>query len=63
MPDCSGTDLLRFLIEEHALKQTDLAEIGSQRVVSEILSGKRELNVRQTRLLAKRFHVSPVVFI
>jgi HTH-type transcriptional regulator/antitoxin HigA len=32
-------------------------------VVSEILNGKRELNVRQIRALAKRFHVSPAVFI
>ncbi|MBM4425148.1 MAG: transcriptional regulator [Chloroflexi bacterium] len=63
MPDCSGADMLRFFIEEHAIKQTDLSDIGSQGVVSEILSGKRELNVRQIRLLAKRFHVSPAVFI
>jgi len=27
-------------MEEHALKQSDLSEIGSQGVVSEILSGK-----------------------
>jgi HTH-type transcriptional regulator/antitoxin HigA len=34
-------------MEQHGLKQTDLREIGSQGVVSEILSGKRDLNVRQ----------------
>jgi len=39
-----------------------LPEVGSQGVVSEVLSGKRELNVRQIRALAKRFHVSPAVF-
>jgi len=27
------------------------------------LCGKRELNVRQIRVLAKKFHVSPAVFI
>jgi HTH-type transcriptional regulator/antitoxin HigA len=32
-------------------------------VVSEILSGKRELNTRQIRALAQRFHVSPAIFI
>jgi len=32
-------------------------------VVSEILNGKRELNTRQIRLLAKRFNVSAAVFI
>jgi HTH-type transcriptional regulator/antitoxin HigA len=32
-------------------------------VVSEILSGKRQLNVRQIKLLGERFKVSPSVFI
>ena len=45
-----------------ALKQSDLPEIGSQGVVSEILSGKRELNVRQITQLATRFGVSPTLF-
>jgi HTH-type transcriptional regulator / antitoxin HigA len=63
MPECSGVDVLRFLMEEHSLTQSDLPEIGSQGVVSDILRGKRELNVRQIRALAKRFHVSPAVFI
>ena len=62
MPDCSGADMLRFFMDEHNLKQSDLAEIGSQGVVSEILNGKRELNTRQIRLLAQRFNVSPAVF-
>ena len=63
IPECSGVDVLRFLMEEHDLTQSDLPEIGSQGVVSEILRGKRELNVRQIRALVKRFHVSPGVFI
>ena len=63
IPECSGVDVLRFLMEEHGLTQSDLLEIGSQGVVSEILRGKRELNIRQVRALAKRFHVSPAVFI
>ncbi len=63
LPEASGVEVLRFLMEEHALTQSDLTEIGSQGVVSEILSGKRELNVRQIRELAERFHVSPAVFL
>jgi HTH-type transcriptional regulator / antitoxin HigA len=63
MPECSGADVLRFLMDEHGLTQSNLPEIGSQGVVSEILRGKRELNIRQIRTLAKRFHVSPAVFI
>lgn len=56
-------DTLNTLMEEHGLKQSDLSEIGSQGVVSEILSGKRQLNVRQIKMLSNRFHVSPAVFI
>lgn len=63
MPGVNGTEMLRFFIEEHGLKQADLPEIGSQGVVSEILNGKRELNIRQIRALSKRFHVSPAVFL
>jgi HTH-type transcriptional regulator / antitoxin HigA len=62
MPENSGVEVLRYLMEEHQLVQSNLAEVGSQGVVSEVLSGKRELNVRQIRELAKRFHVSPDVF-
>ena len=56
-------DTLNALMAEHGLKQSDLSEIGSQGVVSEILSGKRQLNVRQIKMLSTRFKVSPAVFI
>jgi len=56
-------DALNALLAEHGLKQSDLSEIGTQGVVSEILSGKRQLNVRQIKMLSKRFKVSPAVFI
>jgi len=55
--------VLKFLLEEHGLKQSDLSEIGSQGVVSEILNGKRQLNLRQVVILSKMFSVSPSVFI
>ena len=63
IPECSGSDILQLLMDEHGLTQSDLPEVGSQGVVSEVLHGRRELNVRQIRALAKRFHVSPAVFI
>ena len=56
-------EVLKTLMEEHGLKQSDLSELGSQGVVSEIISGKRQLNVRQIKLLSKRFKVSPTVFV
>jgi HTH-type transcriptional regulator / antitoxin HigA len=63
LPDCNGIDALIYLMEEHSLSQSDLPEIGSQGVVSEILNGKRKLNVRQIQALAKRFKVSPATFL
>lgn len=64
IPEIEGNpiDTFKTLIEEHGLKQSELPEIGSQGVISEILSGKRQLNVGQIKLLSKRFNVSPVVF-
>lgn len=62
MPRATGRDVLSYLMEEHGLTQSDLPEVGSQGVVSEILHGKRQLNVRQIRALADRFGVSPAVF-
>ena len=62
IPPASGIDALAYLMDEHGLNQADLSEIGSQGVVSEILRGKRQLNVRQIQALSHRFNVSPAVF-
>ena len=65
VPELSGDPIhtLKTLMKEHGLKQSDMKEIGSQGVVSEVLSGKRSLNSRQIKALSKRFAVSPAVFI
>lgn len=63
LPEATGVQALRFLMEQYGLKQNDLPEIGSQGVVSEILAGKRELNVRQVRALSERFGVSAATFV
>jgi HTH-type transcriptional regulator/antitoxin HigA len=61
--EASPVDALKYLMQEHGLKQSDLKEIGSQGVVSEILTGKRMLNLEQIKKISNRFHVSPLVFI
>jgi len=63
LPESSGAGAMRYLMEDHGLTQSDLPEVGLQGVVSEILSGKRQLNLRQVRALAKRFGVAPGVFL
>ena len=63
-PDAEPRVVLDFLMKENGLRQADLVgEIGSQGVVSEILSGKRVINARQAKALAARFGVSPAVFL
>lgn len=63
LPDVSGIEVVRFLMEEHGLTQSDLPEIGTQSVVSETLSGRRKLSVRQIQALAARFGVDPGAFL
>lgn len=60
----TGAEMLSYLMEMQGLNQADLSkELGGQSVVSKILKGERELNLRQVRALSKRFKVSPEVFI
>lgn len=59
----TGLDALKFLMDSHGLSQGDLPEVGSQGVMSELLRGKRELNLRQVKALSERFKVPVGVFI
>ena len=54
---------LKYLINLHGVRQSELKEIGSQGVVSEVLNAKRSLTLRHVKELALRFNVSPSVFI
>lgn len=62
-PVPSGIDSLRFLMDQHGLRQGDLPEIGAQSVVSEVLAGKRVLTARHISALRQRFGVSADVFL
>src|SRR5215471_7368587 len=57
IPKAKPLDVLRFLMEQHELLQKDLADVfGTPSIVSEVLSGKRELNKDQIARLSQRFH-------
>jgi HTH-type transcriptional regulator / antitoxin HigA len=59
----SPVEVLAELMAANNLKQKDLAPLlGSESVVSEVLSGKRELNKQHIARLSQRFKVSPSVF-
>jgi len=63
LPRAQPLEVVRFLMEQHGLKQRDLADVfGTPSIVSEVLNGKRELNKDHIERLSTRFHVSPELF-
>lgn len=63
LPRAKPLEALRFLIEQHGLKQKDLVDVfGTPSIVSEVLNGKRELNKDHIKRLSMRFQVSPELF-
>lgn len=64
IPDCTGVDALRFLMEQNNTKQKDLVGVlGGKSTVSEILSSKRPLNIKHLNALSAKFGVSPATFL
>lgn len=62
--DASPVETLKYLMEQHELKQVDLKDaIGHQSVVSEILNGKRSISAKMAKKLGEKFHTNPSVFI
>ena len=59
----STAELIRHLMDQHGLQQKDLADVfGTPSIVSEVLSGKRELTKDHIKRLSRRFHLSPELF-
>ena len=64
MPEkMSGIEVLHFFMERDNLRQQDLPEIGNQAKVSEVLSGRRTINLRQAKALSVRFGVPLALFV
>lgn len=60
----SGAAALAVLMDQYNLNTTDfIDEIGGKSLVSMILNGKRQLNLRHIRNLSERFNVPAQVFI
>ena len=63
IPPLSGVQLVKALLTERGLLQKDLVPLfGTESIVSEVLSGKRELQTKHIEHLAEFFHVSPAAF-
>jgi len=64
MKDSNGVEMLKFLMTQNGLKQKDLVGIvGAKSTVSEILNGKRQLNLQHIKALANKFNVRPATFL
>jgi HTH-type transcriptional regulator / antitoxin HigA len=63
VPPADPVTVLRYLMESHDLRQKDLSDVfAGEGNVSQVLSGKRDLNKDHIARLSERFHVSPAVF-
>jgi HTH-type transcriptional regulator / antitoxin HigA len=63
VPDASPVEILRTLMVANDLRQKDLVPIfGTERIVSDVLHKKRDLNKNHIEKLSKRFNISPAVF-
>lgn len=62
-PEAEPADVLRFLMEQHGLKQEDLADCAPQGRISDILNGRRPVSKQIAKKLAQRFHVHADLFL
>ena len=63
IPNCSGSDVLAYLMEEHGLSLSDLPEIGTSETIEAILNKDQALTLSQIQQLAQRFKVQAQVFL
>ena len=62
IPEAEPPEVLRFLMEQHGLKQDDLSDCAPQSRISDILNGRRAISKDIAKAMAKRFHVRADVF-
>jgi HTH-type transcriptional regulator/antitoxin HigA len=63
IPEAKPSEMLRFFMEEHGLKQEDLVDCAPQSRISDILNGKRSISKEIAKKLARRFHVHADLFL
>ena len=63
IPEAPPAETLRFLMEQHGLKQEDLADCAPQSRISDILNGRRTISKDLAKKFAHRFNVSADLFI
>jgi HTH-type transcriptional regulator / antitoxin HigA len=63
IPDAHPREVLRFLMEQQGLSQSDFSDCAPQSRISEILNGRREISKELAKALALKFEVNVALFI
>jgi len=63
IPLASPGEVLRFLMDQHGLKQEDLSDCAPQGRISDMASGKRAISKEIAKRLAQRFNVRADLFL
>lgn len=63
IPTAEPKEILRFLMDQHGLRQDDLADCAPQGRISDILNGRRGISKEVAKKLARRFRVSADLFL
>jgi len=63
IPDAEPREVLRFLMDQHGLKQEDLTDCAPQSRISDILNGRRAVSKEIAKKFARRFNVSADLFL
>lgn len=62
--DLSPVELLRYLMDEHGMSESDLGRLlGDRSLGHRVLTGQRELSKTHIRKLAEHFAVNPKLFL
>jgi len=63
IPEAAPGEVLRLLMEQHHLKQEDLADCAPQSRISDYLAGRRAISKEVAKRLAQRFSVRADLFL
>ena len=62
VPNVSPSEALSYCIKERGLRQADLKSVASQSIISELINGKRVMNIDQVKGFAAFFDVPVETF-
>jgi HTH-type transcriptional regulator / antitoxin HigA len=63
IPKAKPHEVLRFLMDQHDLRQEDLGDCAPQSRISEILAGKRSISKEIAKRFARQFNVHADIFL